>query len=242
MVPVLHGVFLILTIGHSGQYRFKIFSVSLLLGQVVRLVKEVTTGHLPFFAPLVNVVQTESIGRSYSSQGSYHEIGSISSSRSSRLSSTASSTTTTSSSTVTSRHDTSQIFLRKVLLIYIVRHAQHRNTPVIIKKVEIPVHFITVVCTISTRNFTKCPLTETALRHDINRLYFLTVIKSGKFGLLAFLVEHLNAGYHIRWQVLDGQIHVAVKEFLSVYQYFLHLLSLCLNRTAFYHDSRHLGQ
>jgi len=246
VVPVLHLRLRRLAVGLPREEALEVAAVDVGLRVVVRLVEEVAAREGEFLAPLVDVVQADAVAGRDSVHIADHEIPGRGASRRPGAPASAATVASASAAPATSggsRGDhPGQILLREVQLVDVVRQAEDRDATLVVEDIDVAVGPVAIVGAVACGDLAEGPGAESGLGDDVDGLDLLAVVEARELGLLALLVEDLDAGDDIRRKVLQRQVDIAVEKLPAVDQHLLHLLALRLDRAALDDDARHLGQ
>ena len=89
-------------------------------------------------------------------------------------------------------------------------------------------------------HLTELSLTHTLFGYDVDSLVTLAIVHTRELGLVAQLVEYLNAVYRLGRQRLDSGAYILAKELLAIDKNLLDGFTLCLYCSVGDGDTRHL--
>ena len=184
--------------------------------------------HLVALAPRVRIVQTDGIDLGHAALGAHHVL-----------------THTATAAAAAARH-TEDVLEREILLIDVVKEADHRHAAVAREDIDVSTGDVFVVrigfgiISIARIEFSELALTHARFGYNIEGLVPLTVVHAGELGRIREFVVNLDTVYSLGRQRLDGRRHILAEKLLAIDENLLDLLALGLDRTVGDGNTRHL--
>src|ERR1043166_2432890 len=139
---------------------------------------------------------------------------------------TAKTTHPAAASPTTTAH-TYKILAAEVLLVDVVAHCQHGDSPVAVEYIDVAPGQVPVVSPVAAVYFSKKAVVAVAPRYNVDRFLRVAVVNARKLGLVAQPVKHLDFINHLRRQIFQGCRGIVAKKFFPIYQHFFYLLAVC---------------